>query len=488
MGKIQDQRNLTMLVDFYELTMANGYWKSGMQDTECVFDMFFRTIPDKGGYAVMAGLEQMIEYMKDLRFTEEDIAYLRGRGCFEEGFLDYLRDFHFTCDVWAMPEGTPIFPQEPIVIVRGPAIQAQLVETMVLLSINFPSLIATKSTRINRSARGRAIMEFGSRRAQSYDAAILGARAAYIGGCGATACTLTDQLYGVTAVGTMAHSWVQMFSSEYEAFKVYAQTYPDACTLLIDTYDVLDSGVPNAIRVFNEVVVPAGFRPAGVRIDSGDIAYLAKRTRAMLDEAGFSDCKIVASNSLDEYLIRDLLLQEAPIDSFGVGENLITARSDAVFGGVYKLVAVQEKNHLAGRIKLSESVEKVTTPGFKRVYRLFDRATGKAHADLVAFADEVVDDTRPLTIFDPSAIWKRTTLKDFRAVPLLEQIFEKGELVYELPSLEEIRLRCKEGMDSLWPEVLRFENPHGYYVDLSDRLWETKHNMILRQKNGGRNG
>ena len=321
MAKIHAERNLTMLVDFYELTMANGYWRQGMKDVECVFDMFFRTVPDRGGYAVMAGLEQLVEYLQDLHFDEEDIEYLRGKNCFCEGFLDYLRNFEFSCDVWAVPEGTPVFPQEPIVVVRGPAIQAQLVETMVLLSVNFQSLIATKSTRINRAAEGRAVMEFGSRRAQSYDAAVLGARAAYIGGCGATACTLTDRYFGVPAVGTMAHSWVQMFDTEYDAFRAYAETYPDNCTLLVDTYDVIRSGVPNAIRVFQDTVVPAGFRPKGIRIDSGDIAYLSKRARAMLDEAGFSDCKIVASNSLDEYLIRDLLLQGAKIDSFGVGEN-----------------------------------------------------------------------------------------------------------------------------------------------------------------------
>jgi nicotinate phosphoribosyltransferase len=482
MAQIHAQRNFTMLVDFYELTMANGYWNQGMQDVECVFDMFFRTIPDKGGYAVMAGLDQLIEYLQDLHFTEEDIEYLRSKHCFCEEFLAYLRDFHFTCDVWAIPEGTPVFPQEPIVIVRGPAIQAQLVETMVLLSINFQSLIATKSSRINRSAKGRAVMEFGSRRAQSYDAAILGARAAYIGGCNATACTITDEYYGIPAVGTMAHSWVQMFDTEYESFVAYAKTYPDNCTLLVDTYDVLHSGIPNAIRVFNEVVVPAGFRPKGIRIDSGDIAYLSKCARFMLDEAGFPDCKIVASNSLDEYLIRDLLQQGAKIDSFGVGENLITSKSSAVFGGVYKLAAVRENGELVGRIKLSASIEKVTTPGFKKVYRLYDRNTGKAHADLVTLFDETIDETKPLTIFDPTAVWKQTTLSNFCAVPLLQQVFDKGKLVYETPDLPEIQRHCREQLDTLWPEVLRFENPHGYYVDLSKKLWDLKNEMIFQQK------
>ena len=482
MTRINEERNLTMLVDFYELTMANGYWKQGKADEECVFDMFFRKIPDNGGYAIMAGLEQLIQYLQELHFTDEDIEYLRGKNCFCEEFLRYLRNFEFTCDVWAIPEGTPIFPQEPIVIVKGPAIQAQLVETMVLLSINFQSLIATKSSRISRAANGRAVMEFGSRRAQGYDAAILGARAAFIGGCGATACTLADRYFGVPAVGTMAHSWVQMFESEYEAFKAYAEVYPDNCTLLVDTYDTLRTGVPNAIKVFNEVVLPAGYRPKGIRIDSGDIAYLSKKARKMLDNAGFEDCKIVASNSLDEYIIRDLFQQGAKIDSFGVGEKLITAQPNAVFGGVYKLAAVHEGGEWRGRIKLSSSVEKVTTPGFKKVYRLYDCNSNMATADLVVLNDEVIDETKPLTIFDPNATWKQTTLENFRAESLLQPIFENGKLVYDQPSLLDVQAYCRAQLETMWPEVLRFENPHEYYVDLSKKLWDLKNEMLMKQK------
>lgn len=482
MHPIHGERNLTMLVDFYELTMGNGYWKQGKADTECVFDMFFRKVPDNGGYAIMAGLEQLVEYLCDLHFSDEDIEFLRSKNCFCDEFLEYLRNFEFTCDVWAVPEGTPIFPQEPIVVVKGPAIQAQLVETMLLLTVNFQSLIATKASRVSRAAQGRAVMEFGSRRAQGCDAAVLGARAAFIGGCTSTACVMTDSYFGVPAVGTMAHSWVQMFSSEYEAFEAYAKTYPDNCTLLVDTYDTLRTGVPNAIRVFNEVILPAGFRPKGIRIDSGDIAYLSKKARIMLDEAGFEDCKIVASNSLDEYLIRDLIGQGAKIDSFGVGEKLITAQPNSVFGGVYKLSAVKENGEFKGRIKLSSSIEKVTTPGFKKVYRLYDCDSGMAHADLVTLFDEEIDDKKPLTIFDPNAVWKQTRLDNFRCESILQPIFEKGRLVYSLPSLRSIQAYCRTQLETLWPEVLRFENPHEYYVDLSKKLWELKNKMIMDQR------
>lgn len=475
---LKDERNLTMLTDFYELTMANGYLQRKMGDTEVVFDMFFRKIPDGGGYAVFAGLAQMMEYLDNLRFSEEDVAFLRTKKTFSEEFLDYLLHFQFCCDIWAVKEGTPIFPREPIVVVKGPAIQAQLIETMILLTMNFQSLVATKSVRINRAAAGRSIMEFGSRRAQSYDAAMLGARAAYIGGCGATACVIADQYYHIPAVGTMAHSWVQVFDSEYDAFKAYAEIYPDNCTLLVDTYDVLRSGVPNAIRVFNEVVLPAGFRPKGIRIDSGDIAYLSKRARAMLDEAGFEDVSIIASNSLDEYLIRDLILQGAMVDQFGVGENLITSRSEPVFGGVYKLAAVERDGKLIPKIKISESAEKVTTPGFKDLYRLYDRGSGKAEADYITLRGEAVDDTKPLTIFDPDATWKRKTLTDFKAVRLLEPIYERGKRIYQSPALPEIQAFCKEEVGKLWEEVKRFENPHRYYVDLSQSLWSLKNEML----------
>lgn len=473
------QCNLTMLTDFYELTMANGYLKNGMGERIVVFDMFFREIPDKGGFAIAAGLEQLIEYMNDLSFSDKDIKYLREKGIFSEEFLDYLKNFKFCCDVWSVPEGTPIFPGEPIVTVRGPIIQAQLVETMTLLILNHQCLVATKANRICRAAEGRPIMEFGSRRAQGASAAILGARAAFIGGCSATACTLTDRDYAVPATGTMAHSWVQVFDSEYEAFKCYAESYPDSCTLLVDTYNVLKSGVPNAIKVFDEVLAPMGYRPRAVRIDSGDIAYLSKRTREMLDAAGYTDCKIVASNSLDEYLIRDLIRQGAMVDSFGVGENMITAKSDPVFGGVYKLAAVERDGKLIPTIKISETVGKITTPGFKTFYRFFDNKTGKAMADVIALFDEPAPDTnKPYVIFDPSAVWKRKELTDVTAKAVPVMIFNKGNQVYFSPTLPEIKEYCKKQVETLWDEVLRFEFPHRYYVDLSNELWELKSKML----------
>ena len=474
----KQEKNLTMLLDFYELTMANGYFKLGTGNQTAVFDMFFRKIPDQAGFAICAELEQLIDYFENLHFTKEDIEYLRSRGMFDEAFLDYLADFHFECDVWAVPEGTPIFPNEPVLIVKGPIIQAQLVETMVLLTINHQSLIATKSNRIVRAAQGRSIMEFGSRRAQSYDAAILGARAAYIAGCDATACAIADRDYHIPAVGTMAHSWVQMFGDEYESFRKYAELYPDNCVLLVDTYNVLKSGIPNAIRAFDEVLAPLGYRPKGVRIDSGDIAYLSKKARKMLDEAGYPDCAIVASNSLDEYLIRDLLLQGAQINSFGVGENLITSKSDPVFGGVYKLAAIEENGRLIPKIKISETIEKITNPDFKTIYRFYNKTDGEAVADYVTLFDETVDTDQPVTIFDPDATWKKKTLTNVTAKKILVQVFEKGKCVYDRPSLEEIRAYCKDQVDHLWDEVKRFENPHKFYVDLSPKLWEIKQRLL----------
>ncbi len=475
---VNDTRNLTMLIDFYELTMSSGYFANGMGEKEAVFDMFFRKIPDDGGFAIAAGLEQLIVYLKNIRFDRQDIEYLRSKGAFSEEFLDYLAHFKFSCDVWSVPEGTPIFPNEPIVVVRGPVIQAQMIETMVLLTINHQSLVATKANRMVRAAQGRSIMEFGSRRAQGYDAAILGARAAFIGGCDATACAIVDRDYAVPAVGTMAHSWVQAFDSEYEAFKKYAEIYPDSCTLLVDTYNVLHSGVPNAIRVFDEVLAPRGIRPKGIRIDSGDIAYLSKRARVMLDEAGYPDVGIVASNSLDEYLIRDLLLQGAQITSFGVGENLITSKSTPVFGGVYKLAAIESGGRLVPKIKVSESIEKITVPDFKKLYRFYSRENGKAMADYITTFDETVDDSRPLEIFDPIATWKRKVISDFYAKELLVPIFQKGECVYDCPSLRQIQAYCKEQVDHLWDEVTRFENPHRYYVDISPKLWGIKNDLL----------
>ena len=472
-------KNLTMLTDFYELTMANGYYANGYRDKISYFDMFFRKVPDEGGYAIMAGVEQLVDYLSNLSFSEADIEYLRSKVIFSESFLDYLKSFKFECDVWVVPEGTPIFPGEPIVTVRGPAIQAQFIETMVLLCINHQSLIATKTNRIVRAAQGRSVMEFGSRRAQGFDGAVYGARAAYIGGCIGTACTLSERMFGVPALGTMAHSWVQMFDSEYEAFKSYAELYPNNCMLLVDTYNVLKSGVPNAIKVFNEVLVPKGHRPKGIRIDSGDITYLSRKARKMLDEAGFEDCAICASNSLDEYIIRDMINQGARVDSFGVGERLITSSSEPVFGGVYKLVAVEnETGEMVPKIKISENVTKITTPCFKSLWRLFDRETDKAIADVITMHDEIIDDTKPYTIFDPEYTWKRKTLENFRAQLLMVQIFEKGKCLYAPRALNAIRSCCSAQVDTLWDEVTRFENPHKYYVDLSRRLWNEKQRLL----------
>lgn len=477
-------RNLTMLFDFYELTMGNGYFEKGIGDRIVYFDVFYRENPDNGGYAISAGLEQIVDYIQDLRFDDEDIEYLRSKKLFNEKFLQYLKNFKFVGDIWAIPEGTVIFPGEPILTVRAPAIQAQFIETYLLLIFNHQSLIATKASRIVRAAKGRAISEFGSRRAQGADAAILGARAAYIGGVAGSACAIADEAFGVPATGTMAHSWVQMFDSEYEAFRAYCEIYPNASTLLVDTYNVLKSGIPNAIKAFKEVLLPKGITKCGIRIDSGDVTYLTRKARKMLDDAGLYDCKIVVSNSLDEYLIRDMLLQGAQVDAFGVGERLITAKSDPVFGAVYKLAAVEKDGEIIPKIKLSENAGKITTPHFKKIYRLYSNESAKAEADLICIHDEVIDDSKPLEIFDPEHTWKRRTMEDYTANELMVQIFDKGRLIYELPSLEEIRNRCAASLGSIWEEVLRFENPHNYYVDLSEKLWQLKHNMINNRKNG----
>ncbi|HWR05469.1 nicotinate phosphoribosyltransferase [Sporomusa sp.] len=478
MGDVAGERiNLTLLTDFYEITMGNGYFQNNLQNKIAYFDMFFRKVPDGGGFAIMAGVEQLIQYLKGLSFTDADIDFLRSKQLFNEEFLHYLRNFRFSCDVWAVPEGTPIFPNEPIVTVRGPIIEAQLVETMVLLTINHQSLIATKANRIVRAARGRAVVEFGSRRAQGYDGAIFGARAAFIGGCVGSACTIAERDFGIPAVGTMAHSWVQTFNNEIDAFRAYARIYPDNCLLLVDTYNVLKSGIPNAIKVFNEEVVARGFRPKGIRIDSGDIAYLSKKCRRMLDNAGFSDCKILVSNSLDEYIIRDILVQGAKVDSFGVGERLITSKSEPVFGGVYKLVAVEEAGQIVPKIKLSENVEKITIPGHKQLWRLFESNSGKAIADVITLADESIDET--YVIFDPVHTWKRKTVSGFFAKKLLTKIFDKGKCVYENPDLKTIQGYCQEQVGTLWDEVLRFENPHNYYVDLSQALWDVREKLLM---------
>ena len=471
--------NYTLLCDFYELTMANGYFQTGMAEQICYFDVFFRTVPDGGGFAIAAGLEQVIEYIENLRFDEEDIGFLRSKGTFSEEFLTYLRGFRFTGDIWAVPEGTPIFPGEPFMTVRAPAIEAQFIETYLLLTLNHQSLIATKSNRIVRAAGGRPVSEFGSRRAQGSDGAVLGARAAYIAGCVGTACTLADQMYGSPAGGTMAHSWVQMFPDEYTAFKTYCQLYPHSATLLVDTYNVLKSGVPNAIRAFKEVLLPQGITKCAIRLDSGDLTYLSRKARKMLDAAGLTECSIVASNSLDEYIIRDLLLQGAQIDSFGVGERLITSKSEPVFGGVYKLSAVEDKEgNIIPKIKVSENPSKITNPHFKKVYRIFENETGKAMADLICVHDEVIDPSQPLELFDPEATWKRKAVTDFTAVELLVPIFRGGKLVYQSPSITEMRAYCAAQIDLQWDEVKRFENPHNYYVDLSQKLWDIKHELL----------
>lgn len=474
----RDRRNLTMLADFYEFTMANGYLENDMEEKIAYFDMFFRSIPDDGGYAIMAGVEQLIEYFKHLKFSDDDLEFFKSKKIFSEKFIDYLRDFQFTCDVWAIPEGTPIFPREPLVVVRGPVVQAQLVETMILLTINHQSLIATKANRIVRAADGRKVIEFGSRRAQGYGGAILGARAAYIGGCVGTANTIVDRDYNIPAMGTMAHSWVQMFDSEEEAFRAYAKVYPSSCTLLVDTYNTITSGIPNAIKIFNEEVVPKGFRPKGIRIDSGDIAYLSKEARKMLDDGGFPDVEIMASSSLDEFVIKDLITQGARVDSFGVGERLITAKSEPIFGGVYKLVALEDEDGIQPKIKISNNVEKITTPGFKQIYRLFDKTSNKALADVLTLHDEKIEETDSYEIFHPLFTWKRKTITNFYAKPLLEQIFKDGQCIYKNPNIEEIRDYCKAQIDTLWEEVKRFERPHEYFVDLSLDLWTIKDSLL----------
>ncbi len=481
MKHINAKRNLTLMMDFYELTMAAGYFEENYKDKISVFDMFFRRVPDGGGFAIAAGLEQLCQIIDELNFDAEDIDYLRNKGCFSEKFLNYLKNFKFTCNVWAIAEGTPIFPHEPIVTVEGPAIEAQLIETLLLVTINFQSLIATKTNRVVRAANGKSVLEFGSRRAQGYDAAYLGARAAYIGGAIGSSCVMAERYFGIPSLGTMAHSWVQMFESEYEAFAAYARLYPDNCTLLVDTYSVAKSGVPNAIRVFDEVLKPLGKRPVGIRIDSGDIAYLSKKARKMLDDAGYEDCTICASNSLDEYIVRDLLLQGAKVDIFGIGENLITSKSDPVFGGVYKLSAVKAENgEYIPKIKISETAEKTTIPHLKNVYRIFDNTSGKAMADYITVKDEIVDENLPngITLFDPVNTWKKRHFTNVHAKRLNTLIYKNGVKITELPNLNEIRGHCESQLATLWDEVLRFEYPHKYYVDLSQKLWDERQRLL----------
>lgn len=476
-----DKNNYTMLCDFYELTMANGYFQKGMQNEIVYFDMFFRSVPDGGGFAIFAGLEQLVEYIQNLHFTEEDLAYLSKIDGFTEDFIEYLRNFKFTGDIYSVKEGTVIFPNEPLITVRTNAVEAQIIETFLLLTINHQSLIATKTNRIVRAAKDKLVMEFGARRAQGASAAIYGTRAAYIAGVGGTSCTYDDVHFGIKALGTMAHSWVQMFDSEYEAFKTYCEIYPNNVVLLIDTYNVLKSGAPNAIKVIKEVLLPKGIRKAGVRIDSGDIAYLSKKLRKMFDEAGLDFVTIVASNSLDERIIDELNRQDACVDSYGIGERLITSKSAPIFGGVYKLVAVEKDGEIIPKIKISENEAKITNPHFKKVYRLYGRDTDKALADVICLHDEDIDDSQDYEIFDPKFTWKRKLVYDFYKEELQVPIFKNGELVYKLPTLEEIRAYCKKEVDRQWDEVKRFDNPHEYYVDLSQKLWDIKHNMLKEE-------
>lgn len=475
----RSDENLAMLFDYYEMTMANGYFERGIHDTIGYFDLYYRKNPDDAGFAIFSGLESIIDYLKDFHFSDDDIAFFRSKKIYSDAFLAYLKDLHFTCDVWCVPDGSVVFPGEPLITVRGPMAQTSLIETMLLLLVNHQSLIATKASRIVRAAQGRPVMEFGSRRAQGPDAATLGARAAYIGGCVGTADTLSDQRFGVPALGTMAHSWVQLFPTEYEAFKTYAEIYPTNATFLVDTYDTLSSGVPNAIRVFDDVLKPKGIA-GGIRLDSGDIAYLSKKARVMLDEAGHKDAKIVASNSLDEYRIEDILAQGAKIDSFGVGENLITSKSSPVFGGVYKLVGLENDGVFEPRIKISENVEKITTPGFKTFYRLYEKDTGKAIADVITMKNEKVDDSKPYEIFHPVYTWKRMRLEDYTAREMKVRIFDGGKCVYDLPSLNARRDYCAKELDTLWDEYKRFDNPHEYKVDLSLAVWDMKHDLLAR--------
>lgn len=473
--------DLALLTEGYELTMADGFMGAGMKDTVAYFDLFFRRVPDNGGFAIAAGLSKVIDYLEHLHFREEDIKYLKSKGISDE-LASYLKDFKFTCDVWAIPEGTPIFPNEPIIKVRGPIIEAQLIETMLLLSINQQSLIATKANRLVRAAHGTAVAEFGTRRAQGVDEAVYGARAAYIGGCVATSGVIPEKEFGIPSVNTMIHSWVQLFDSEYDAFCEYARRHPDDCTLVVDTYDTIRSGIPNAIKAFDDVLAPLGKRPKSVRIDSGDITYLSKRVRKMLDVAGYPDCDIMASNSLDEHLISDMVSQGAKVDCFIVGERLITSASSPLFGGVYKLSAIEKDGKTVPKINLSENVRKITIPSSKQVYRLIDKDSGKAIADVLTLDDEIIDETKPYVLFDPDFTWKRKEIENFVTRKLLVPIFRGGKKVYEEPSLKEIRDYCLRQTDTLWDEVKRFENPHKYYVDLSKNLWAERNGLIEKFK------
>ncbi|NLY36910.1 MAG: nicotinate phosphoribosyltransferase [Tissierellia bacterium] len=478
--------NYSMLMDLYEMTMGMGYFEGGYKDTIVYFDMFFRRTPDSGGFAIAAGLSQLIKYIKKLHFTEDDIDYLRSIGITNEEFLDYVRHYRFTGDIWAVEEGTPVFPGEPLVTVRAPVIEAQLIETALLVIINHQTLIATKANRIVRAAQGKAIIEFGARRAQGRDGAYMGARAAYIGGCAGTSNLMAGRDFNIPVYGTMAHSWIQLFDDEQEAFRAYAKTYPHASSFLVDTYNTLKSGVPNAIKIFDEVVVPSGYRPLSIRLDSGDLAYLSKEARRMLDAAGYHDVKIMASNSVGEQTLQDLRDQDAMIDLYGVGEKLITAASDAVFGGVYKLVAIENEGKIEAKIKISENVEKITTPGFKELYRLYDGVSEKALADLITLRGEEIDPSQPYRLFDPFFTWKKTTVQNFILKKLLVPVFVEGKCVYQDRDIQEIRAYREMEEEKLWDGVKRIKNPHKYFVDLSQDLWDLKQELLTTYARRGR--
>ena len=473
-----DKRNLTMMMDLYEMTMANGYFSEENAADSVTFDVFYRKNPDDGGFAIFAGLEQVIEYIENLHFEEDDIEYLRGLNLFDEAFLEYLKGYHFHGNISAFPEGTIMYPNEPILTVKAPLIDAQLIETAILAQINHQSLIATKTQRIVRAAKGRAVSDFGARRAHNMDAAVYGARASYIGGAGGTATVLAGKMFDIPVSGTMAHSWVMYYDDEYTAFKKYAEKYPNAALLLVDTYDVLHSGVPNAIRVAKEVLEPMGKRLFGVRLDSGDLAYLSKKVRKMLDEAGLEDCKIVASNSLDEYTIDSIIDQGGKIDSFGVGERLITAKSDPVFGAVYKIASVTKNGEVIPKIKISETTEKITNPGEKEVYRIYDE-NGSAIADLITKKDEELDLSQPYRYVDPKKPWKNRVFENCTAKKLQVPVIVDGKRVVEKRSLDEIRSYVKDQLkNEIWDEEQRFQNPHIHYLDMSPYYYELKMGLL----------
>ncbi len=479
----QSAEKLLPLIDFYELALANGYIMSEIDNTVAWFDIVFRPVGDRTGFCIMAGLEQAVEYIEKLSFSDSDIIFLRENGM-SEVFLEYLESFEFACDIWAVPEGTPVFPNEPVIKVKGPIVQAQLIEAILMLSINHQTLVATKANRIVRAAQGRSVIEFADRKAQGFDSALYSARAAYIGGCSGTSCAAASKKFGITPFSGMSHAWIQSFDSELDAFCAYARQYPDNCILLIDTYDILNSGMKNALETFRREILPRGCRPRGVRIESGDLAYNSKRIRRILNEEGFPDCDIIVSNKLDEYIIKEIISNNGRINAFLVGEKLISAQDTGFAACDYKLTAIEKDGKIIPKMKLSENVTKMTAPCPKLLWRLFDKETGKAIGDLLTLEDEVIDENESYELFDPDYTWKRKKVSGFVARQLLVPVFEEGKPVYKSPGLDEIRLYCAEQVDSLWEEVLRFEFPHNYYVDLSQKLWNVRQNMIMNNEIG----